>query len=103
MESLDWFNMWSNRNFPYYELLVGDTLYWFDTIVQNSLETGCNGRLFLFSQTTNIDRFPNSLGLKYSESRPDSGYFVGYKLKVLRNLTMKNRMVFVSLNLAGYG
>lgn len=23
------------------------------------------------------------MGLKYSESRPDSGYFVGYKLKVL--------------------
>ena len=35
MENFDWFNMCSNRNFPYYELLVGDTLYWFDTRAKN--------------------------------------------------------------------
>lgn len=51
MESLDWFNMWSNRNFPYYELLVGDTLYWFDTIVQ---------KIVWKTEVVTVDRFPYS-------------------------------------------
>lgn len=89
MENFDWYNMWSNKNFPYYELLVGDTLYWFDTTAQ---------KLVWKTQVVKIDRFPyadkeevfnrfpNSLGSKYHESRPDSGYFVGYKVKVLEKI-----------------
>lgn len=86
MENFDWFNMWSNRNFPYYELLVGDTLYWFDTTAQKLVWKTEVVKVDRFSYSDKqqiFDRYPNSLGLKYYDSRPDSGYFVGYKVKVL--------------------
>lgn len=92
MESFYWFNMWSKRNFPYYELLVGDILYWFDTTAQ---------KLVWKTEVVKVDRFPysdkqqifdrysNSLGSKYYDSRPGSGYFVGYKVKVLEKLDLE--------------
>lgn len=92
MENFDWFNMWSNRNFPYYELLVGDTLYWFDTTAQKLVWKSEVVKVdrFPYSDKQEIfDRYPNSLGLKYYDSRPDSGYFVGYKVKVLEKLNLE--------------
>jgi hypothetical protein len=92
MENFDWFNMWGNRNFPYYELLVGDTLYWFDTIAQKLVwETELvKVDRFPYSDKQEIFiRYPNSLGLKYYDSRPDNGYFVGYKVKVIEKLDLK--------------
>lgn len=91
MESFDWFNMWKNKNFPYTELLVGDTLYWFDTKAQ---------RLVWKTVVEQVDRYPyadknvifqtfeNSLGKEYFDSRPDSGYFLGYKIKVLDKISI---------------
>lgn len=92
MENFDWFNMWSNRNFPYYELLVGDTLYWFDTTAQKLVwktEVVKVDRFPYSDKQEIFDRHPNTLGLKYYESRPDSGYFVGYKVKVLEKLDLE--------------
>lgn len=92
MENFDWFNMWSNRNFPYYELLVGDTLYWFDTTAQKLVwktEVVKVDRFPYSDKQEIFDRYPNSLGLKYYDSRPDSGYFVGYKVKVLEKLDLE--------------
>ncbi|NWF50624.1 MAG: HNH endonuclease [Ignavibacteriaceae bacterium] len=92
MENFDWFNMWSNRNFPYYELLVGDTLYWFDTTAQKLVwktEVVKVDRFPYSDKQQIFDRYPNSLGLKYYDSRPDSGYFVGYKVKVLEKLDIE--------------
>jgi len=86
MENFDWFNLWSNRNFPYYELLVGDTLYWFDTTAQKLVwktEVVKVDRFPYYDKQQIFDRYPNSLGLKYYDSRPDNGYFVGYKVKVI--------------------
>lgn len=92
MENFDWFNMWSNRNFPYYELLVGDTLYWFDTTAQKLVwktEVVKVDRFPYSDKQEIFDRYPNSLGLKYYDSRPDSGYFVGYNVKVLEKLDLE--------------
>lgn len=92
MENFDWFNMWSNRNFPYYELIVGDTLYWFDTTAQKLVwktEVVKVDRFPYSDKQEIFDRYPNSLGLKYYDSRPDSGYFVGYKVKVIENLDLE--------------
>lgn len=89
MENFDWFNMWSNRNFPYYEVLVGDTLYWFDTTAQKLVwktEVVKVDRFPYSDKQQIFDRYPNSLGLKYYDSRPDSGYFVGYKVKVIEKI-----------------
>ena len=63
MENLDWFNMWSNRNFPYYELLVGDTLYWFDTTAQ---------KLVWKSEVVKVDRFPYSDKQEIFDRYPNS-------------------------------
>ncbi len=98
MENHDWFNMWKNKQFPYYELLVGDTLYWFDTTTQ---------RLVWKTEVLEVDRFPytdkqevfdrnpNSLVSKYYDSRAGSGYFVGYKIKVLEKIELSKPSGFV--------
>ncbi|MCY7311881.1 MAG: HNH endonuclease [Chitinophagaceae bacterium] len=89
MENFDWFNMWSNKNFPYHELLLGDTLYWFDTTAQKLVwktEVVKVDRFPYSDKQEIFDRYPNSLGLKYYDSRPDSGYFVGYKIKVIEKI-----------------
>ncbi len=89
MDSFDWFNMWSNKNFPYYELLIGDTLYWFDTTAQKLVwktEVVKVDRFPYSNKQQIFDRYPNNLASKYYDSRPDSGYFIGYKVKVLENL-----------------
>jgi hypothetical protein len=92
MESADWYNMWSKQYFPYKEMLIGDILYWFDTTKQ---------KLVWKSQITEVERSPysdkkivfarfsNSLGSKYQESRPDSGYFVSYKVRVIEKLNIE--------------
>jgi hypothetical protein len=98
MENLDWYNMWKIKKFPYYELLVGDILYWFDHTAQ---------KLVWKTQVITIDRFPyankqevfnrfqNSLYSKYHEDRPDSGYFVGYKVKVLEKINLDKPIGFI--------
>ena len=89
MEIADWFNMWKNKNFPYYELLVGDTLYWLETKSQ---------RLVWKTEVVAIDRYPyadsqviferykNSKGSGYFDDRAPKGFFVGYKVKVLERI-----------------
>lgn len=89
METLDWYNMWGKRNFPYHELLVGDTLYWFDRPAQ---------RLVWKTQVVSVDRYPysdkneifnrydNNWGRDYYDSREESGFFLGYKVKVIEQL-----------------
>lgn len=89
IEESDWFNMWMRKEFPYSELFPGDILYWFDTTKQ---------KLVWRTKVVKVERYPykkkqkifdqysNSFGSKYYDSRPDSGYFIGYKVKVLNSL-----------------
>jgi hypothetical protein len=89
MENRDWFNMWANKQFPYYELLVGDTLYWFDGKTQNLVwktEVVKIDRFPYSNKQKIIDQYPNSSESKYFKEAVDSGYFVGYKVKVLDKL-----------------
>jgi hypothetical protein len=89
MEGVDWFNMWKNKNFPFYELLVGDILYWFDSKAQKLLWKTKVVKIDRFPYANKQDvfnRFPNSLGSKYHESRPESGYFIGYKIEVIEKI-----------------
>lgn len=91
MESEDWFNMWRNRNFPYTELLNGDTLYWFDTINQKLVwkTEVVNVVRFPYDNKEEIfDRFKKSLGHEYYASRPVKGYLVGYKIKVVKKINL---------------
>ncbi|MEK7875947.1 MAG: HNH endonuclease [Pseudomonadota bacterium] len=89
METLDWYNMWGNRNFPYRELLVGDILYWFNTPAQRLVwktEVIFVDRYPYTDKRAVIDRYNNSWGSEYADTRPDSGYFLGYKIKVIDQL-----------------
>jgi len=91
MENFDWYNMWHNKNFPYYELLIGDILYWFDTRAQKLVwktKVVSIDRFPYANKQEIFNRYPNSLGSKYHESRPESGYFVGYKVKVLEKINL---------------
>ncbi len=94
MENSDWFNMWKRKQFPYNELLVGDTLYWFDTSLQH---------LVWKTEISSVERYPyedkreifnrfkdtGHIGVgysKYYDNSPDSGYLVSYKIKVLERI-----------------
>lgn len=91
MENIDWYNMWSNKNFPYYELLIGDTLYWYDSTAQKLVWKTQIVKINRFAYADKqevLNLFPNSISSKYNESRPDSGYFVGYKVKVLEKINL---------------
>ncbi len=86
METLDWYNMWGKRNFPYHELLVGDTLYWFtatyplndlfmetevvsgQTVIQNTLTK----TLSLTTTTTNGDETITTVEKKAASSAASS-------------------------------
>ena len=97
MENSEWFNVWERRNFPYYELLVGDILYWFDTSAQKIVwktEVVKVDRFQYFDKKEILERYPNSMTSKYYESRPESGYFVGYKIKVLDKLDLEKPSSF---------
>jgi len=86
MENSDWFNMWKRKNFPYYELIPGDILYWFETKSQE---------LVWKTKVISVERYPytdknqvfeqykNPKGKGYYDNRADKGYFVGYKVKVI--------------------
>lgn len=85
MEESDWFNMWMRKEFPYKELLIGDILHWFDTTKQKLVWKTQVVRVerYPYSDKQKIfDRYSNSLGSQYYESRPDQGYFLGYKVRV---------------------
>src|SRR3989442_1571735 len=91
MEGFDWFNMWERKNFPYNEILVGDTLYWFDTGAQHLVwktEVTLVDRYPYSDKKQIFERYKNSLGKEYYDSRPDSGYFIGYKIKVVERLNI---------------
>ena len=82
MEYADWYNMWNNRNFPFYELLVGDILYWFDTKTQKLVwktQIVTIDRLPYSDKQEVFNRFLGSVNSKYHEGRPNSGFFIGYK------------------------
>lgn len=91
MERAQWFNMWQKKNFPYNELVTGDILYWFDTHQQ---------RLTWKTKVTAVDRDPYSnkneiwekykddMTKNYFDSRPESGYFLHYQVKVLEKISV---------------
>jgi len=89
MESSDWFNMWKRRNFLYKEILIGDILYWFETKTQQLVWKTkiISVERYPYSDKKLIfDRYKNSLGQQYNDSRPNNGYFVGYKVKVIERI-----------------
>jgi hypothetical protein len=89
MEQSDWFNLWKRKFFPYAELLVGDTLYWFDRTQE---------RLVWKTKVIKIDRFaykkkkeilgryPTYESSRYFEDGSEAGYFITYKVKVSEKL-----------------
>jgi hypothetical protein len=88
MEEKDWFNMWTKKNYPYSELLVGDILYWLDTTKQTVVwktRVQFVERFEYNDKKEVLKRYKNSgsIGQKYIENSPDKGYFLYYKIKVI--------------------
>jgi hypothetical protein len=91
MESSEWFNMWKRKNFPYNELLVGDTTYWFDRKKQVLLWKTSIVMVdrFPYDQKSQIlERYPNYDESSYFVEGPDSGYFITYRVKVDERLSV---------------
>ncbi len=92
IENHNWYNLWKNKQFPYNELLPGDTLFWYDT---------SSKKLVWKTQVIKVDRFPYSnkqeikdrhpitIGEKYFEEGPSKGHFIGYKVKVLEKIEIQ--------------
>jgi predicted restriction endonuclease len=91
MEDESWFNMWTKRNFPYKLLIEGDILYWLDTTKK---------QLVWKTEVLEVDRYPyndkseiwekykTSMSQKYYDDRPDRGYFLYYRIKVLEKINI---------------
>ena len=85
MENQMRFNMWTNKLFPYKELLPGDILFWFDTISQKlawKTQVIMVDRFQYLAKQEICDRYPIIINDDYYKKGPDRGYFLGYKVKV---------------------
>jgi hypothetical protein len=82
-----WFNLWRNRLWPYTELVVGDTLYWYESPSR---------RIVWKSRVADVDRFsydsketaqnrlearfgPFDTTQSYFVNSPEEGYCLAYK------------------------
>jgi len=89
-----WFNMWRRRQWPYRELLKGDTLYWYE-----------NKQIVWNTKITEIDRFAYASKIEaanrlterfnrfddtdqYYLKAPDSGYCLAYKVQPIEKLAL---------------
>jgi len=98
MERLDWFNMWERKNFPYSELLVGDTLYWYETKTKSLVWKTIISSVERYPYTDKekvFKQYENPRGSIYYASRPKQGYFVGYKVKVLERINIPKPKDFI--------
>ncbi|MET3981143.1 hypothetical protein ABIB62_003780 [Mucilaginibacter sp. UYP25] len=92
METMHWFNMWATRKPPYSNLLKGDVLYWLDKV---------KARIVWKTVVTEVNRYPYDDKLEvyklygdfmtqsYFDSRPQSGYFLNYQVKVLARMDIR--------------
>lgn len=91
-----WFNMWMRKRWPYSELNVNDTLYWYETI------SGC---IVWRTMVIEVDKFPynnkveafkrirNKFGpfdesQKYCLNAPNSGYCLVYTVNPIERVTL---------------
>jgi hypothetical protein len=91
-----WFNLWQRRLWPYKELDVGDTLYWYDTkelaIVWRSRVA--QAERFEYSNKDEVrKRFQVSVGLDdlhdpYFDKAKDQGYCLAYKVDSMVRLNV---------------
>lgn len=91
MSNSRWFNMWAKRFFPYSELLVGDVVYWFETktqVIRWKSEVTFVERHPYTDKAKTFERYENRLGNAYYESRPERGYFIGYRVKAIEHLNV---------------
>ena len=89
MEQHEWFNVWQRREFPYQELLVGDTVNWFDRPNQRlSWKTRVQKvfrRKFNSKKEILVD-FPDCASSEYFQKATEAGYFLLYKVEVIEKL-----------------
>ncbi len=91
METSDWFNLWRKKYFPYNELLEGDVIYWYETKSQRLVYK--TEVVFVRAGKYNnkkkfIKKHENNPASKYFKDRPDKGYFVLYKVKVIEKINI---------------
>jgi hypothetical protein len=91
METSDWFNIWDKRYFPYQELLQGDILYWMDSVKKTLTWKTEVIEVIRFAYDDKgliFKRYGHSMTKSYFDSRPDKGYFLGYKVKVIDKMNI---------------
>lgn len=89
IETEKWFNLWGTKKKPYVKLVEGDTLYWYDKVKE---------KLVWKTKVTYVERYPYSdkndvyeiykdhAKQEYFDSKPQSGYFLRYEVKVIEKL-----------------
>lgn len=90
MEAAQWFNMWARQYFPYAELFVGDVVYWFETKSQTvrwKTEVYQVERFQYNDKSEVFSKYERPSGTYY-ETRPNQGYFLGYKVRPLERLSI---------------
>jgi hypothetical protein len=96
MESSEWFNMWSSKQFPYSELLEGDIIYWFDkgtnTVIWKTVVIVVERQPY--SNKKDIKDKYGSMTKKYYDSRPEKGFFLYYKIKIVKRIRVSRPIGF---------
>ena len=91
-----WFNMWQRRLWPYRELAVGDTLYWYDSTVQSIVwkTTVSDVDRFDYDNKEQVrkrfhERFDDDpVDDPYYVESSDHGYCLAYKVTPVEQLNL---------------
>lgn len=89
MESGHWFNIWSNVNWPYHDLMEGDTLYFYDTKNRRLRWKTKVRKLIRYKYEDKNELWVNYgsfMDRKYFDVKPDKGYFLHYQIEVIEKL-----------------
>ena len=84
-----WFNLWTKKLWPYYELEIGDTLYWYESpskcVVWKSRVVDVL-RFDYYHKTEvaqKLDLTPEMMDQDYFTNGPESGYCLHYKVEAI--------------------
>jgi len=91
-ENKDWFNMWSNQQFPYKELLIGDILYWYDSTHKAIIWKTKVIHIARFPYNEKkeiISKFKDFSNDNYFQTAVEKGFFISYKVQVIEKVDFK--------------
>jgi hypothetical protein len=91
-----WYNLWQKKLWPYNELAVGDTIYWYETktrqIVWQSQVTEVSRSWYeskdMLPAELELDRQHPDLTEPYTVDAPKNGYYLAWRVRPVQRLML---------------